>query len=119
MRLKSAIIVALITWGVIFACALGIGLYRHDTSLKSLFEYVWGTSVAVVLIGILARSGAACGDNIQRTEGVHATSLNREGFIQADNEDAALGMAFGTVVLLAALVVFAGSLAILCLRYPQ
>src|SRR5882757_8603654 len=110
MLFKHAIITAAVVWGLIIVIALGVALFRHDLSVKSMIEYVWGTALAFTLAGICFRSGAVKGDRIERTEGVVRTSTNREGYIAADNEDAIAGFAFGTVVLFAALVVFVGSL---------
>lgn len=119
MLIKNVIITALATWGLIVVIALGIAAYRHDVSVKSALEYIWGTSFAFAALGFLARGGAAKGDTIERTEGIEKSSLDREGYREADNADAARGFAFGTVVMLAALAVFGGTLATLHLGYPS
>lgn len=119
MLIKNAIITALITWGLIIAIAVGIAIYRHDVSMKSALEYVWGTSFAFALIGFLLRGGAAKGDTVERTEGVAVSSLNREGYLEADSSDAVRGFAFGTIVMLSALAVFGVSLATLYFTYPS
>jgi hypothetical protein len=119
MLIKNAIITVLITWALIIVIAVGIAIYRHDASVKSALEYVWGTSFAFALLGLLFRGGAAKGDTVERTEGVVVSSPNREGYLEADNSDAICGFAFGTTVMLSALIVFGGSLAILYFSYPS
>ena len=113
MLIKHAIITALATLGLIVLIALGIAVYRHDVGVQSLFECIWGTSFGFALLGLLARSGAATGDTVVRTEAIDRTTQNREGYYQADGADAQTGFAFGTVVMLSALVVFGASLAVL------
>src|SRR5580658_4747056 len=110
MRTRNAALTVLVTWALILAAAFGVSLYRHDPGLKSWLEYVWGISFAIAATGALSRVGAVKGDSVLRTEGVIRTSQNRQGYIHADNQDAALGLAFGTIVMLAAGVVFAVSL---------
>ncbi|MEN9404913.1 MAG: hypothetical protein RL091_3616 [Verrucomicrobiota bacterium] len=118
MLIKNAIITALITWTVIFAIAVGIAIYRHDVSVKSLLEYVWGTSFVFALLGFLFRGGAATGDTVDRTEAVLASTSNPKKVLEADSTDAIRGFAFGTIVMLAASIVFGASLAILYYGYP-
>lgn len=119
MLIKNAIITALVTWALIIAIAVGVALYRHDVSMKGVLEYVWGTSFAFALLGLLFRSGAAKGDTIERTEGVVEASLDRDGYLKADSSDAIRGFAFGTIVMLSALLIFGASLAILHFSYPS
>lgn len=119
MLIKHAIITALVTWTLIAGVALGIAFYRHDVSVKSLLEYLWGISFAAAFLGLLFRGGAAKGDTVERTEGVLMSTQNRDGYIQADNDDAVRGFAFGTVVMLSALIVFGGSLAALSVFFRQ
>lgn len=119
MRIKHAIITALITWALVIGVGVGVAVYRHDVSVKSLLEYVWGVSFAAAVLGFLFRSGAVTGDTVERTEGVVKSSQNREGFIRADNDDAILGFAFGTVVMISGLLLFGVSLAILYVFFFQ
>ncbi len=119
MLIKNAILTALITWVLIISTAAGIELYRQEVSVKSFLEYVWGISFAFALVGFLLRGGAATGDTVERTEGVVRSSYNREGYLEADGVDALRGFAFGTVVMLSALVAFGGSLAVLYFSYPS
>jgi tetrahydromethanopterin S-methyltransferase subunit E len=119
MRVKHAIITVLVVWALIAGVAIGIAFYRHDTALQSLVEYAWGTSFAVAFIGLLFRGGAASGDTVERTEGVVKSSHDRDAYIQADNEDAVRGFAFGTIVMLSGLIVFCASLAALYLFFRK
>ena len=119
MLIKNAIITAMVTWVLIVVIAVGVAFYRHDVSVKSALEYIWGTSFAFALLGFLFRGGAAKGDAVERTEGVVVSSSNREGYLDADGSDALRGFAFGTIVMLSALTVFGGSLAILYFGYPS
>jgi hypothetical protein len=119
MLIKNAIVTALITWALIIAIAVGIAMYRQDVSVKSALEYIWGTSFAFAVIGFLLRGGAAMGDTVERTEGVVRSSYNREGYLEEDSADAVRGFAFGTIVMLSALTVFGGSLAVLYFSYAS
>ncbi|MFO1449862.1 MAG: hypothetical protein U1F61_17015 [Opitutaceae bacterium] len=119
MLVRHAIVTAAIVWALIFSVALGLAIYRHDLSSKSYLEYVWGISAACLLLGALFRGGAAKGDTIERIEGVIGASRDRVGYIRADSEDAVRGWAFGTIVLLAAGIIFAASLAILYAFYRR
>src|SRR4051812_2280854 len=102
MLIKHAIITTLIVWALICAVAVGVAFYRHDMSTKSVMEYVWYVSFAFAFIGLLLRGGAAKRDTVERTEGVVLSSQNREGYLRADAQDAAVGIAFGTIVMLSA-----------------
>ncbi len=117
MLLKNVLITATVTWLIIFAAALGIAFYREDVNPQSIIEYVWGVSFAVSFLGFLFRSGASTGDTIQRTEGVENSSLSREGYRQVDGDDAVVGFAFGTIVMISGLLVFGGSLTVLYLFF--
>lgn len=117
MFIRSSIITVLITWGLILAVAVGIAFYRHDVSAKSLLEYFWGVSFAPIIVGFLLRGGAAKGDTVERAEGVVQSSLNRQDHIHADAQDAVVGFAFGTFVMLSGIAAFCGSFAILNFCY--
>ncbi|RXK55980.1 hypothetical protein ESB00_08915 [Oleiharenicola lentus] len=119
MLIKHALITALVTWLIILGAALGLAVHRNDVSVKSIIEYAWGVSFAVCILGVLFSSGASTGDTIERTEGVEKSSLNREGYRQADSQDAVVGIAFGTIVMISALLIFGGSLATLYLFFNQ
>jgi len=113
MRIKSAVITALIVWLIIAAVSLGIAFYRHDLSARSVIQNLWLVSFGIGALGLLFRGGAATGASVEVSEGVASSSQHREQYLQADAEDARAGIAFGTIVMLSALVVFAASLAIL------
>ena len=118
MHIKQAVITVLIVWALILVVAYGIAVVRHGLSVKGVIEQEWGISFAVAFIGFLFRAGALKGDTVERIEGAIRSSPNREGFNQADRQDATLGLAFGTVVMLAGLTVFGTSLATLYLFFP-
>ncbi len=119
MLLKHAIATVAVTWFIIIASALGIAVYRSDLSTQSLIEYSWGVSFAVSMLGVLLQTGASRGDTVERTEGVAKSSLNRDGYQQADIDDAVVGYAFGTIVMTSALLIFASTLAILYFFFKQ
>lgn len=117
MLIRHVLITALVIIGTIPAIALGIAMYRHDLGMQSWLEYTWMTSIAFSIIGYLCRSGATTGDNVARTEAVMRTSENKDGCIEADNDDAMAGYAFGLVVMFASLAVLALSLTVLSVFY--
>lgn len=110
MLYKNAIITALSVLILITGIALGIAIYRHDLSFKNWVEYTWFVSIACSIIGFYLRKGAGTGPNVAGFETVSYTMPNKERFHEADNDDARFGMAFGTVVMLSSLLVFAVSL---------
>lgn len=117
MLIRHALTTALVIIGSIPAIALVISIYRHDLGMQSWLEYTWMTSIVFSIIGYLCRSGATKGDTVARTEAVMHTSENKDGCIEADNDDAVAGYAFGTVVMLSSLAVLILSLTALNLFY--
>lgn len=110
MLYKHTIITALSVLGLIFGIALGISLYRHDSSWRNWVEYTWFVSIAASIIGFYLWKGARTGPDIAGFETESYTIPNKDSYRDADNDDARVGMAFGTVVMLSSLVVFAISL---------
>jgi hypothetical protein len=110
MLYKHAIITALSVFGLIFGIALGISLYRHDSSLRNWVEYTWFVSIAASIIGFYLWKGARTGPDIAGFETESYTISNKDKYRDADNDDARVGMAFGTVVMLSSLLVFILSL---------
>jgi hypothetical protein len=119
MIAKHIIITVLVSWLAIIVVAFGIAAYRHDVGIKSMLEYSWGVSAAVTAIGFFARGGAVTGSDVLRSEGVRDSSLNPEGYLEAESKDLVTGVAFGTIVMLAGLAVFITSLAFLYAFFRQ
>lgn len=113
MIYKHAIITALSVLALIFGLALGISLYRHDPSWRNWIEYAWFVSIAASIIGFYLWKGASTGPNIAGFEAESYTIPNKGKYRDADNDDARVGMAFGTVVMLSSLLVFALTLTVL------
>jgi hypothetical protein len=113
MLYRHAIITALIVISVITGIAFGISLYRHDLSWKNWVEYSWLVSIACSMIGFYLKKGAATGPDVAGFETVSYTITDKEKHFVADNDDARTGMAFGTVVMFSALLVFILSLCVL------
>ena len=107
MLYKHAIITALSVLALILGIALGISLYRHDPSWRNWVEYTWLVSIAASIIGFYLWKGARTGPNIAGFETVSYTMENKDNYLDADNDDARVGLAFGTVVMLSSLLVFA------------
>lgn len=110
MLRKHAIITALSVFGLILGIALGISLYRHDASWRNWVEYAWFVSIAASIIGFYLWKGASTGPNIAGFETESYAMSNKDKYREADNDDAQVGIAFGTVVMLSSLLVFAVSL---------
>jgi hypothetical protein len=113
MLSKHALNTALSVFGLIFGIALGISLYRHDPSWRNWVEYAWFVSIAASIIGFYLWKGARTGPDIAGFETESYTIPDKDKYRDADNDDARVGMAFGTVVMLSSLLVFAVTLATL------
>lgn len=107
MLYKHALITALSVFGLILGISLGISLYLHDPSWKNWVEYTWFVSIAASIIGFYLWKGARTGPDIAGFETESYTIPNKDNYRDADNDDARVGMAFGTVVMLSSLLVFA------------
>ncbi len=110
MLQKHTLITALSVFALILGIALGLSLYRHDPSWRNWVEYTWFVSIAASIIGFYLWKGARTGPNVAGFEAVSYTMDNKDKYQDADNDDARVGMAFGTVVMLSSLLVFAVSL---------
>lgn len=107
MLYKHAIITALSVFGLILGTALGISLYRNDPSWRNWVEYAWFVSIVASIIGFYLWKGAGTGPDIAGFETESYTIPNKDKYRDADNDDARVGIAFGTVVMLSSLLVFA------------
>ena len=110
MLYKHAVITALSVFALIFGIALGISLYRHDPSWRNWIEYTWFVSIAASIIGFYLWKGSRTGPDVAGFETVSYTMENKDKYLDADNDDARVGMAFGTVVMLSSLLIFAVTL---------
>lgn len=113
MLYKHAIITALSVVALILGTAAGVSLFRPDPSWRNWVEYTWFVSTAASIIGFYLWKGARTGPDIAGFETLSYTMENKDKYLDADNDDARVGMAFGTVVMLSSLLVFAVSLATL------
>lgn len=113
MLQKHTLITALSVFALILGIALGISLYRHDPSWRNWVEYAWFVSIAASGIGFYLWKGARTGPDVAGFETVSYTMENKDKYQDADNDDARVGMAFGTVVMLSSLLVFAITLSTL------
>jgi hypothetical protein len=107
MPRKHVLITALSVFALIMGIASGISLYRHDPSWRNWVEYAWFVSIAASIIGFYLWKGARTGPDVAGFETVSYTMENKDKYQDADNDDARVGMAFGTVVMLSSLLVFA------------
>lgn len=117
MEKRGAILTVLITLIVILGSALGIAIHQENFDPEYLLQFVWGTSAGAAFIGYMFRGGASTGGDVLDHEAVSATSMNRDGYLEADASDAQSGMAFGWLIMIPSLVIFGICLATLLLVY--